>query len=70
MDNGGIEIDLFQINQVIKNEIGKDQDMIETYFLESLKSIYMTIVQYLQSVPQNEPDFMQTDDILDVTEAD
>lgn len=44
MDNGGIEIDLFQINQANKNEVGKDQDMMETYFLESLKSIYMTIV--------------------------
>jgi hypothetical protein len=31
-DTGAIENDLFQINQNIKNEIGKDQDMIETYF--------------------------------------
>jgi hypothetical protein len=28
----GIEMDLFQINQVLKNEIGKDVDMIEIYF--------------------------------------
>jgi hypothetical protein len=28
----GIEMDLFQINQVLKNEIGKDVDMIEVYF--------------------------------------
>ena len=32
--------------------------MIETYFQESLKSVYITIMEYLNAVPQNEPDFM------------
>lgn len=40
-------MDLFQINQVLKNEIGKDVDMIETYLQESLKAIYITVMEYL-----------------------
>lgn len=55
-------MDLFQINQVLKNEIGKDVDMIEAYFQEALKSIYITISEYLQNVPQEEPDFLKMDD--------
>lgn len=58
----GIEIDLFQINQQLKNEIGKDVDMIETYFQESLKSIYITVLEYLQNVPQTEPDFLKSNE--------
>ena len=39
VQESGIDVDLFKINQVLKNEIGKDQDMIESYFQESLKAI-------------------------------
>ena len=42
-----IEMDLFQINQVLKNEIGKDVDMIESFMQESLKAIYVTVLEYL-----------------------
>ena len=45
--DGGIETDLFQINQVLKNEIGKDVDMIESFVQESLKAIYTSLLQYL-----------------------
>lgn len=62
VETSGISIDLFHINQMTKNEIGKDQDMIESFFLESLKSIYMTVIQYLQKVPYHEPDFFQDND--------
>lgn len=55
--DGGIETDLFQINQVLKNEVGKDVDMIENFLQESLKGIYTSLLQYLQNVPQDEPDF-------------
>ena len=51
-------MDMFQINQNIKNEVGKDVDMIEAYLQESLKAIYITISEYLQSVPQDDPDFL------------
>jgi len=50
-DVAGIEMDLFQINQALKNEIGKDVDMIEGYVQESLKAVYVTISQYLWHVP-------------------
>ena len=40
-------MDLFQINQMLKNEIGKDVDMIEAYLQDSLKAIFMTISEYL-----------------------
>lgn len=32
--------------------------MIETYYQESLKSVYMAIIQYLQNVPQQTPEFL------------
>jgi len=54
---------------MIKNEVGKDKDMIETFFLESLKSVYITIVQYLECVPQGDPDFLQNDE-MDANEKD
>ena len=60
-DTGVIENDLFQINQNIKNEIGKDQDMIETYFQESLKSMYLAVIEYLTQVQQT-PDFLMESD--------
>jgi len=46
-----IEMDLYQINAVLKNEIGKDIDMIESFMQESLKAIYITILEYLTNVP-------------------
>lgn len=71
VETSGISIDLFHINQVTKNEVGKDQDMIESFFLESLKSIYMTVIQYLQKVPYHEPDFFQdTEKVDDRQQAD
>ena len=42
-----IEMDLFQINQTLKNEIGKDIDMVETFLQDSLKAIYIAIFQYI-----------------------
>ena len=56
-----IEMDLFQINQVLKNEIGKDVDMIESFMQESLKAIYVTVLEYLQNVPQEEPEFLRAE---------
>ena len=63
-------MDLFQINQNLKNEIGKDIDMIETYLQESLKSVYITIMEYLQNVPQNEPDFLKQQEEYDEAAED
>lgn len=54
-------MDLFQINQVLKNEIGKDVDMIESFMQESLKAIYVTVLEYLQNVPQEEPEFLRAE---------
>ena len=56
-----IEMDLYQINAVLKNEIGKDIDMIESFMQESLKAIYITILEYLTNVPQEEPEFLRSD---------
>ena len=58
-------MDLFQINQVLKNEIGKDVDMIESFMQESLKAIYVTVLEYLQNVPQEEPEFLRADPVED-----
>lgn len=56
-----IEMDLYQINAVLKNEIGKDIDMIESFMQESLKAIYITVLEYLTNVPQEEPEFLRSD---------
>lgn len=55
-----IELDLFQINQTLKNEIGKDVDMIEAFLQESLRATYVTVLQYLQNVPAD-PTFLEAE---------
>lgn len=44
---------------MLKNEIGKDVDMIEAYIQDSLKAIFMTVSEYLLSVPQEEPEYLK-----------
>ena len=46
---------------MLKNEIGKDVDMIESFMQESLKAIYVTVLEYLQNVPQEEPEFLRAE---------
>lgn len=36
--------------------------MIEAFLQESLKAVYITVLQYLTNVPQNEPDFLKQND--------
>ena len=44
-----------------KNEAGKDLEMIEMYVQESLKSLYITVVEYLENVPQVQPMHQEED---------
>jgi len=44
-------MDLFFINQSLKNESGKDVDLIEAYLQDSLKAMYVTVFEYLNNVP-------------------
>ena len=37
--------------------------MIESFMQESLKAIYVTILEYLQNVPQEEPEFLRADPV-------
>jgi hypothetical protein len=51
---------------MLKNEIGKELEMIETYFLESLKAIFITILEYLENVPQEIAEFQQPDEAEEI----
>ena len=51
-------MDLFFINQSLKNESGKDVDLIEAYLQDSLKAMYVTVFEYLNNVPQDIPEFV------------
>ena len=39
-----------------KTELGKDMDMIEGFLQESLKSVYLTVIEYLNKVELDDPD--------------
>ena len=60
-DSKGIAMDLFQINQNLKNDSGIDVDIIEGYFLDSIKSVFIAANEYLSKVPQGEPQYRKND---------
>ena len=48
-------MDLFQINQKLKNDSGIDVDIIESYLQDTIKSVFIAINEYLTKVPRDEP---------------
>ena len=45
----------------MKNDSGIDVDIIEGYFLDSIKSVFIAANEYLSKVPQGEPQYRKND---------